>query len=89
LLFVFAPAWIEAAAFAHALPEALALVGAHVPPAIGETIRHSIGHAIGHTVTHATGVTLPAAVESKSPEEDPANGQHCECLPETQQGQTE
>ena len=61
---------IEATAFAHTLPEAFALLGTHVLPAVGETIRHAIGHAS----THATAVTTPAAVESESPEENPAYG---------------
>src|SRR5262249_9637705 len=78
-------AWtrIEAAAFAYALPEALALLGRHVLPAFGKTIRDSIGRTVDHAIRHATaGTRMPAAVESKSTEENPAKGQNSECLPE-------
>lgn len=57
--------WIEAAAFAYALPESFPLLGRHGVPAIA----HAIGEAIGHA-TADSGAT--GTVESKSAEEDPA-----------------
>src|SRR5262249_17998395 len=84
--FALARARIEAAAFANALPETLSLLGSHMVPAVGETIYHSIDH----TVCHAKAVTrIPRPVHSESSEQDPAEGQQSEGLPEAEQRQSE
>lgn len=75
LVLALAGAWVEAATFAHTLPKSFAFLWSHVLPALGHAIRHAIGHA-------AADIGARAAVESKSAEQDPAQQQHPERLPE-------
>src|SRR5712692_4842988 len=70
--------WAEAPAFTHALAEAFALLRGHV--------RAALGHAIGHA-TADTGAT--GTVPSKSAEEDPAQQQESQRLPEGNRAPTE
>src|SRR5215467_2995562 len=77
----FVCARIEAAAFAHALPKPFAFLRRHVLPAFGKTI--------GHTVRHTAPVVRlsAAAAHSESAEENPAEYQQGECLPDADHGQ--
>ena len=66
---------VKPAALAHALTESLPLLRRHgVPP-----IAHAIGEAIGHA---AADVRSAGAMPSKSAEEDPAEQQNSQRLPE-------
>src|SRR5437899_4309345 len=67
--------WAEAATSAHALPESFPLLRGHVLPALGHALSHALGHA-----TAETGAT--GTVESKSTEENPAQRQDPQRLPE-------
>src|SRR5713226_7219363 len=65
----------EAPAFTHALPEPFALLRGHV--------RAALGHALGHALFYATAkMGATGTVPSKSADEDPAQQQESQRLPE-------
>src|SRR5713226_731621 len=67
--------WAEAPAFTHALAEAFALLRGHV--------RAALGHAIGQALFYATADTgATGTVPSKPAEENPAQQQESQRLPE-------
>src|SRR5712692_4990715 len=67
--------WAEAPAFTHALPEPFALLRGHVRAALLHATRAALLHA-------TTEIGAPGTVQSKSAEEDPAQRQDPQRLPE-------